>query len=444
MSPRRRFVLYLGVLHVLLAAVAGLLLRQDRLWLFAVEAVFVSSLTAGVLLTRGLFRPLALARESAHLLKEHDHTVRFREVGQPEVDELIRVYNGMTDSLREERIRLREQHHFLSQILEASPLGVLTLDFDGQVDFANSGAVRLLGLPVSELHGRRLVDLDVPLAAALADLAPGESRVVPVWGGRRVKCRRGAFVDRGFSRGFFLLEELTEELRRYEKAAYEKLIRMMSHEVNNSVGASNSLLHSCLTYATQLHPEDRRDFEDALKVVIGRTEQLSGFMRSFADVVRLPAPSLRPANLAEIIQDIARLMRPQSEDRGIEWRIEIDESVPLVSIDRGQVEQALVNVVKNALEAIGHEGRLTIRLGLQDGRAKLVVEDSGPGLSPEAQANLFTPFFSTKERGQGIGLTLVQEVLAQHRCEYSLEGSPGDPTRFTIVFPLGDASAYDR
>jgi hypothetical protein len=106
---------------------------------------------------------------------------------------------------------------------------------------------------------------------------------------------KSRFLDRGFHRHFVLMEELTEELRQSEKAAYEKLIRLMSHEVNNSVASANSLLHSCLNYKDQLEVEDREDYEVALAVVISRTEQLNAFMKSFADVVRLLKPQFNRA-----------------------------------------------------------------------------------------------------------------------------------------------------
>ena len=213
-----------------------------------------------------------------------------------------------------------------------------------------------------------------------------------------MKCHRGSFVDRGFPRGFVLLEELTEELRLYEKAAYEKLIRMMSHEVNNSVGASNSLLHSCLNYAPQLRDEDREDFESALGVVIARTEHLSAFMTGFADVVRLPPPRRAPSDVRELLAGIVTLWRPAAEARGIEWRWDGAGAPGPVALDRAQIEQVFVNLLKNAIEAVGRDGRITLRLGQKSGRTTLVVEDTGPGISPEARANLFTPFFTTKER----------------------------------------------
>jgi signal transduction histidine kinase len=99
------------------------------------------------------------------------------------------------------------------------------------------------------------------------------------------------------------------------------------------------------------------------------------------------------------------------------------------------MEQALVNIVKNAIEAAGEGGRITIRLAVEDGRPRLTVEDSGPGIPDDVREHLFTPFFTSKPDGQGIGLTMVQEILANHRLEFSLDGPAGGPTRFTIVFP---------
>jgi signal transduction histidine kinase len=430
-SLRGRFLAYLAVLHLLFAGVAFLLLRQNRLWVLAIEAVFVVSFAVGATLVRRLFGALELVRESASYLSENDYTTRVRETGQRDLDALIGVYNKMVDSLRDERLKLQEQHHLLSTILAVSPSGVLTLDFDGRVDFANPSARTLLGR--DDVEGRTLAELGSPVALGVESLAPGETRVFSLWGGRRIKCHRGSFVDRGFPRTFLLMEELTEELRLYEKAAYEKLIRMMSHEVNNSVGASNSLLHSCLNYAHHLPEADRADFEQALAVVIARTEQLSLFMRSFAEVVRLPAPNRQPCDLQALVDDVVRLMGPFALERGITLERDLQPGPASADLDRGQMDQVLVNVVKNAIEAAGRGGRVTLRLGRPNGRPEIVVEDTGPGITSEARASLFTPFFTTKPQGQGIGLTLVQEILRQHRFDFSLDAPPGGPTRFTIA-----------
>lgn len=434
MSLRLKFIFYLVFVHVLFAGVAVYLLLRHRIWLLAVEAVFIISLAAGVRLVRGLFGTIEIINTGAQFINDSDFTTRFREVGQPEMDQLVQMYNKMIDHLREERLKLQEQHYFLSKILAASPSGIVTLDFDGRIAMVNPSAERMLQDASERLVGKKFTELHTPFASELDELEPGKPRVIPLLGSRRVKCQKSQFLDRGFLRDFILMEELTEELRQSEKAAYEKLIRMMSHEVNNSVGSANSLLHSCLTYQDQLSAEDREDFVSALRVVISRTDQLNTFMKSFADVVRLPPPRLFPVDMVELLKDIAFLMRADSARRSIAWSWDIQANPGTVLMDRGQMEQVFVNIFKNAVEAIGEDGEIVVRVGVRAGKRFLTIEDTGCGITPEVRANLFAPFFSTKENGQGIGLTMVQEILANHQFEFSLEGEPGRRTEFTIYF----------
>ncbi|MEW6733533.1 MAG: ATP-binding protein [Acidobacteriota bacterium] len=434
MSLRTKFIFYLICVHLLFASIAVYLLVKHRVWLLAVELIFVLSLFVGLRLVRGLFGTLELINTGAQFISDSDFTTRFCEIGQPEMDRLVNIYNKMIDHLREERIKLQEQHFFLEKIVVVSPSGIITLDFDATITLVNPAAQRMLQISEIELIGKKLCQLGTVFATELAKLKEGESKVLPLLGRRRVKCWKSHFLDRGFPRSFILMEELTDELRHSEKAAYEKLIRMMSHEVNNSIGAANSLLHSCLHYKDQLNDEDREDFENALNVVISRTDQLNSFMKSFADVVRLPPPRLLPCNLERLLEEITVLMRAQSADRNICLRMEIETPPGEVLLDRSQMELVLVNILKNSLEAIGENGTITIRVGHRDGRKFITIEDTGGGIPPEVQVNLFTPFFTTKDNGQGIGLTLVSEILDQHHFDFMLEGQLGKPTQFTIYF----------
>lgn len=434
MTQRTRFILYLVVLHIILAALGVALFLRSPYWLFAVEVILVGSLLAGIGLTRGLFLNLGFARAGVQLIQDQDFTSRFREVGQPEIDELIALYNKMVDNLRDERTRLQEQHHFLSHILRVSPSGIVILDFDGLIATVNPAAEQLLGHSAAELVGRRLDELGPPLAVILTSLPAQEAQVVALSGTRRVKCHHGTFIDRGFSRSFLLIEELTEELRQAERGAYEKLIRVMAHEVNNTVAASNSLLHSCRTYGAELSDASRPDFEHAIGIVIQRTDELNTFMRRFADVFKLPPPAKRLEKIATLLEDNVRLLSARRDAGGISWQWDVDDRHVVIPLDRGQMEQAFLNVLQNAVEAVGGHGSITIRLHSKNGRPTVIIEDTGPGIASEAQRNLFTPFFSTKPRGQGLGLTIVQEILAGHGFDYALECAPGGPTRFTIVF----------
>jgi two-component system, NtrC family, nitrogen regulation sensor histidine kinase NtrY len=411
MRLRAKIILYVIALHLVLGGAAVFILMEQPLLLFAVELVFVVSIAISVRLIRGLFVPLDLIQTGAELITERDFTSRFVPVGQPEMDTLIEVYNRMLDRLRDERLAAEEQQQLLQRIVDASPAGIVICDFDGAVQQMNPAARRILG--------------DLPLP----DIAPGESRLVQHHGARRVRVSRGEFRDRGFAKTFYLVEEMTEELRLSEKGAYEKLIRMMSHEVNNSVGAVRSLLESSLRYAPQVGEADRDDFTNALQIASARIDALNRFMAAFADVVRIPPPVQSPASVAELVERVAALLRPELADRSIRLQLALDDR-GAYDVDASQLEQVILNVFRNAIEAVHRDGE--IRASLRDG--VLTVHDSGPGIPDSVRGALFTPFFTTKRDGRGLGLTIVQEILANHGLPFELRNARTGGGEFEIDF----------
>jgi nitrogen fixation/metabolism regulation signal transduction histidine kinase len=433
-----RFVIYLIVIHIVFAGVATLLLWDHRPWLIGLEVFFATSALVALRLLRKLTEPLRQLRTGLHMLEDGEFTTRFRTTGQPELDALALVYNRMSERLREQRILNEEKESFLSRVLASTPSGVITFDFDDRIDSANPAAAALLERAPAELVGRKLSEIGTPFTTGLAGLAAGDAAILVLRGRRRIKCGSGEFFDRGFIRRFLFLDELTEELRRSEKAAYDKLIRMMSHEVNNTTGAVNSLLQSCRRYAAQLQPDDRGEFETALDVAVRRTSHMNAFMRGFADVVRIPAPARTRHDLRVLLTGILQLIEPEAAERGIRIDVQWLEATVAIDCDAPQMEQVLVNVLRNAMEAIGRDGTITLRTHVVQRKGAavpvLIVEDSGPGLTPDDARQLFTPFFTTKETGQGIGLTVVREILDSHGFEYALESTAGEPTRFSIVF----------
>jgi signal transduction histidine kinase len=411
---RTKIFTYFIVLHVVLAGAAVFVIAQDRVLLFAVEALFLLSAIISIRLARAFFVPLDLIRTGAELISEREFTSRFVSVGQPELDSLIGIYNQMIDRLRDERLSAEERHQLLAKIMEASPSGMVILDFDGNVEQMNPAARQAMSPELRE---------------EMQTLEPGESRMIGQPGARRLRIRRATFHDRGFEKSFFVIEELTEELRLSEKAAYEKLIRMMSHEVNNSVGAVRSLLESSLRYAPQVGETDRDDFTNALTVASERIDSLNRFMKSFADVVRIPAPHFAPEQLDALLTRIAALLRPELDARAIALRLDLADSGQY-AVDRNQIEQVVLNVIKNAMEAVDRDG--TIAITLRDG--VLSVADSGPGIPDSARNEIFTPFFTTKRDGHGLGLTIAQEILAAHGATFSLNNRDGEGAEFRIAF----------
>ena len=437
MTLRLRFLLYLTVLHLVFAGCAVWFLSGRRLWLIVIEVFFVASFGTGVYLLKSYFDPLRLIQSGANYIKDGEFTTRFTLTGQKDIDSMVDVYNAMVDRLREERIRNEEQELLVNKVMEESPGGVITLDVDGRIATVNPAVEALLAIPRDEAIEKHLAELDSDFAHGLAQVPLDSSRLIPISGRKRVRCRKASFMDRGFSRHFLLLDELTDELHQTEKQSYEKLIRMMSHEVNNTSGAVQSLLQSCLGYTRQLADADREDFSRALEVAIRRTDNLDKFMSGFANVVRLPRPHLQPSNPWHIAQQAGLLFKDRCMASSIVWKEELDPDLPDVNCDPVQLEQVLVNVIKNAIEAIesrGEPGDITLTGGRKGRKYSLTISDTGPGISADVRKHLFTPFYTTRDNGQGIGLTMGQEILLAHGFDFSLENAESGGARFSVVF----------
>ena len=430
MSLRLKFLLFAVIIHAVLIVLAARVGRANVPLFVGLEVFLLISIVLTAQLYRGFVRPLELIAAGTAAMQAQDFSLKFVPVGQREMDQLIGVYNRMIDELRRERVSQQEKSYLLDSLLRASPAGVLLLDFEGVIESANPAAARLLGLPPDALLGQAPATLPGAWGAALAALREGAPQVVQLSGIRTYRAHVAHFLDRGFPRRFILLEELTQELIRQEKQAYEQLIRLMAHEINNSIGAVNSILQSFQHYAPQLAPADQPDFREALDVSMQRNTHLANFIGGFARLVRLPPPTRRPTDMHALLRGTERLLQPQSLRRRIRWHWQLTPTSLVADLDPQQLEQALLNIGKNALEAIGENGNIWVSTTAQP--PTICLENDGPPLSAEVQRRLFTPFFSTKRDGQGIGLTLTRDILLQHGFRFGLETQPDGRTAFRI------------
>jgi len=433
MSLRNQFRLYLGILHLTVLAVAAWYHKELGNWFFLIEVLVLASAIIGFRLISLAMQPLEFVSSFRNLLNEGEFSTRFSEVGQLEMDQLIETYNVMLSELYEERLKLGDQRGFLERFMQVTPMGVLITDFDQRISLANPAAAEFLEAAGTNLNGKRFSELSGEIPRHISALESGHSELVLWRGARRLRIQKQAFQDRGFDREFVVLEELTALLNESERAAFEKVIRLMSHEVNNTIASTNSLLESCRTYAPQISEDDRDDFLNALNVVITRNEHLNGFMRSFAEVVKLPEPNPELCDITDLLAPLELMFRAQCEERSIQWVNTITPKLPLVNIDREQMEQVLINIVKNSIEAIDQRGVLEIVAKLDRGKVTLQILDNGSGLDPRFSNELFTPFYTSKSTGQGLGLTLIKEVLLRHGFEFGLETGNDGRTCFTIT-----------
>lgn len=430
MKLSAKFILFIAVIHAVTIALSFYIFRQNRILFIVSEFFILVSLAVCWSLYQDLIRPLQLLVRGVDAIKDRDFNVKFVETGSYEMDKLILVYNSMIDQLRQERTLQQEQHFFLEKLVQTAPTGIILLDFDGNIDRINPRALQWTGYTrqAKQLIGQPVSSLKHPVFEAIQALHRGESQVLTLPGAKTFRVQKGQFVDQGFSRSFILIEELTQEILEAEKRSYGKVIRMMAHEVNNSVGAVNSILDTTL----QLHT-GAAEIREALAVAIERNDHLNRFMRNFADVIRLPELRLERFDLHVLLQKTAQLFEFKARERNIrfEWKL-LDEPL-YVRADAGQIEQVLINVLKNALEAIGSEGVIQFNTSLHP--PKLTLADNGKGIPKALEAQLFSPFFTNKDGGQGIGLTLTREILNAHGFPFALKTGEDGLTRFQIIFP---------
>jgi nitrogen fixation/metabolism regulation signal transduction histidine kinase len=425
------------VIHSVMIGLSFYIFQENRIYFIVSEVFILLSIFIAWQLYNDLIAPIRLLMTGVDAMRDKDFSVKFLKIGKYEMDMLIDVYNGMVDQLRHERTRQEQQHYFLEKLVQTSPTGILILDFDDHIANINPKVCEILGLEAKELIGKSVFNFDKVLLQAISTLKTGESKTISLNGIQTYKCQKSHFIDRGFPRFFVMIEELTAEILQAEKKAYGKVIRMMAHEVNNSIGSVNSILDTTI----QLQENDS-DIKHALEIAIQRNDHLNYFMRNFADMVRLPEPRPEKVDLNELLRNVVRLMEFKASQSGITLAVKLTEMPFLISADMHQIEQVIINILKNAIESIeirklrhpdtAPAGLITIRTTFKP--KQLLIEDNGSGISREIEQQIFSPFFTTKENGQGIGLTLIREVLVNHGFQYSLKTNEEQLTVFQIRF----------
>lgn len=426
LSLKAKYILFVTLIHAVIIFLTFRLLNENKLYFILSEILVLASIVIAIQLYQDFIQPLKFLLMGAEAIKDQDFSVKFKPVGKYEMDELIAVYNAMIDQLRQERLQVIEQHFFLEKLIQASPIAIIILDFDGNIAKTNPKAQELFTLPEHLSNTLPLSQIPHPIIPHLLLLANKEAQTVQLNGLVTYKIQRSFFMDRGFERPFLLIEELTNEIWATEKKAYGKVIRMMAHEVNNSIGAVNSILEVTKKYI------EEPDLQNALKVATERNDRLNLFMRRFADIVRLPLPNKEVKSMSNIVKNAVELMRLQMEQKGIVLQTKYQENAKEAAVDVGQMEQVLVNVLKNAIEAC--EGNREKMIQVSVTSTQIIISNNGKPIPKAIEQQLFTPFFSDKPEGQGIGLMLCREILNNHDYTFSLKSISNNWTEFNIDY----------
>lgn len=398
---------------VALAVALGYLLAP---WLAALawSGVALVTLALAVEVRRRAIYPLQTLSNLLEALREGDYSLRgARSRRGDAVGEVVWEINALADTLRSQRLAVEEKSALLGKVIETLDIAVFAFDAEGFLKLANAAGERLLGADFSRLDGRPATSLglaeyiDIPTVSLVERSFPGASG--------RWEVRHARFRDDGRPHDLIVISDLSRALREEERLAWQRLLRVLGHELNNSLTPIRSMTATLAKIlAHDPLPEDwREDAASGLGIVSDRAESLSRFIGRYTALARLPPPNPRPVAFDELLQRVARL----------EQRLTVDvEAGPAVrlTIDPDQIEQALINLVQNAVDATLGSGRaVALRWRIESESVLVEILDEGPGLPPSR--NLFVPFFTTKPGGSGIGLVLARQIVEAHGGTLSLE-----------------------
>ena len=431
MKVKSLFWIFAFLLLVILSLLTSIVVQKGSWMFYLVEGLIVVAIFLLIVFYKKIVKPLNTIGNGMDLLREQDFSSRLSPVGQYEADRVVNIFNRMMEQLKNERIRLREQNNFLDLLIKASPMGVIILNFDEKITSLNPAAIKVLGIhSVEEVANKKLQDINSLLAEELATLSFNDIRTVQLNDSNIYKCTYSSFIDQGFQHPFILIESLTDEVMKAEKKAYEKVIRMIAHEVNNTTAGITSTLDTVESTLTEV--ENTEDIREVMRVCIDRCFSMSRFITNFADVVKIPEPDLRRQDLNMLVNSCKMFMENICHDRDISITLRLSENLNEVMVDASLFEQVMVNIIKNSAESIESQGEIIITT--TNNPICLEVADNGKGINKETAAKLFSPFFSTKPEGQGIGLIFIREVLLKHGCTFSLRTYDDGLTRFRILF----------
>ncbi len=360
--------------------------------------------------------------------------------------ELSRQFNDVLDAFRQVRADKEASSQYLQTIVQHVNTGLLAFDESGRIELINNAALRLLGL----YRLKTLKDLqeDNPeLQNLLQNLISGESVLFQASADRQLSISSTAIRMRGKLIKLVAIQNIQSELESKELEAWQNLTRVLRHEIMNSVTPIASLVSTMRDIVQQEmeepdhgHTETWQDLNEALEVVENRTNGLMNFVNAYRTFTSIPKPNMDPVLVLPLVQRITSLFAPTLRDKGIRLTYDIQPDGLEISMDQDQIEMVLINLIKNAVEIL--EGQTNARIDIRSSldqttqRATLEVSDNGPGIEPDKLEQIFIPFYTTKEDGTGVGLSLSRQILQLHGGVLGVDSQLGSGAKFSLVFKV--------
>jgi two-component system nitrogen regulation sensor histidine kinase NtrY len=385
-------------------------------------------------LKQRIIRPLQTLSNILAALHEGDYSIRARRATSGDaLGDVLLEANQLGKVLRQQRLGALEATALLRTVMSEIEVAVFAFDSEQRLRLVNRAGEKLLAQPAARLLGRTGEELG--LATCLEPDKEDESHTMQMvfpGGVGRWGVRRSTFREGGMPHQLLVLTDLSQTLREEERVAWQRLLRVLGHELNNSLAPIKSVAGSLNDLvARELPPADwREDMHRGLEVISSRADSLARFIESYSKLARLPQPRFELVNVGQVVNRVASLETrlPVSVLSGPET---------VVQADSAQLEQLLINLVRNAVDAsLEAGGKVEVGWSRNNGQLDLWINDEGPGLANTA--NLFVPFFTTKAEGSGIGLVLSRQIAEAHGGTLTLINRPTQGCEARLRLPLTD------
>ena len=372
-------------------------------------------------LKQRIVRPLQTLSNILAAIREGDYSIRGRRAAMGDaLGEVMLEVNDLGQTLREQRINALEANALLRTVMAEIDVAVFAFDGEQRLQLVNRAGERLLAQPSNRLLGRTSDDLGLAACFSREEgEGPQTMQMVFPGGFGRWDIRHSTFREGGAQHQLLVLTDLSQTLREEERTAWQRLLRVLGHELNNSLAPIKSVAGSLADLLTlQPRPTDwGDDMHRGLEVISSRADSLARFIESYSKLARLPQPRFEPLNIGSLVQRVVSL----------ETRLPVNVVAGPDLVIKGddiQLEQLLINLVRNAVDAsMETKGDVGVGWNQNNGQVEVWISDEGPGLA--STANLFVPFFTTKAKGSGIGLVLSRQIAEAHGGTLTLENRTG-------------------
>ena len=355
------------------------------------------------------------------------------------------AFNEVLEAFRKARSEKEEQGQYLDTIVQQVRTGILSFDSDGNVQLMNTNAKRFIG--ISNIKNiRDLININPKLYHSINSVAPGKSELYKGGNELYLTIQATELRIRGTDVKLITLQNIQPELQKQELEAWQNLTRVLRHEIMNSITPISSLtstLREILDHDMkkndghyELKEEGADDLREGLSTIENRSKGLIKFIDAYREYTSLPKPKIATVRLRDMIEHVAQLMKPELKKTSINFHHYCNSEYLTIQADLDMIEQVLINLLKNAIEALAETENPTLELiGRYDENAvKIEVIDNGSGIIKEALEHIFVPFYTTKRTGSGIGLSLSRQIMQMHNGSITVESEPDVKTTFTLRF----------